>query len=259
MSYALITGASKGIGKALSYELAKRKFDLLLVARSEPLLKELTKNIEQDYHVDVKYFVSDITLPRSPEKIANWCSENKLSLKILVNNAGFGLQGLFDQLSIDEQMNMMQLNMASLVSLTYHLLPNLKKNVPAYILNISSTAAYQAIPGLNVYAATKSFVLSFSRGLRIELSKTTVSVSCVCPGPTDTHFTERAKMLKLHERTKKFFMKPEVVAKIAVKGMFNGKAEIIPGLLNKISSLASYYFPKKFLESIAARIYIQDL
>ena len=91
MSYALITGASKGIGKALSYELAKRKFDLLLIARSESLLKELTKNIEKDYHVDVKYLVSDITLPRSPEKIANWCSENKFSLKILVNNAGFGL------------------------------------------------------------------------------------------------------------------------------------------------------------------------
>ncbi|MBN4051423.1 SDR family oxidoreductase [bacterium AH-315-M05] len=258
MDYALISGASKGIGKALAYELAGRKFNLLLTARSESLLDELANDIKQKDNVDVQYLATDLSLPQSPEKIANWCTQNNYSLKILINNAGFGLWGLFDRLPIDGQLNMMQLNMASLVGLTYHLLPNLKNNKEAYILNVSSVAAYQAIPAFTIYAATKSFVLSFSRGLRHELSKTTVKVSCLCPGPTESSFLERAEMMELDETAKKFNMSSEEVAKIAVKGMLKGKAEIVPGLLNKATKQVTHYLPKNMMESLVAKFYMKE-
>jgi len=258
MTYALISGASKGIGKALAYELAGRKFNLLLTARSESLLDELAHDIMQKDNVDVQYLATDLSLPQSPEKIANWCTQNNYSLKILINNAGFGLWGAFDQLPIDGQLNMMQLNMTSLVGLTWHLLPNLKNNKKAYILNVSSVAAYQAIPTFSIYAATKSFVLSFSRGLRHELIKTSVKVSCLCPGPTESSFLERAEMMELEETAKKFNMSSEEVAKIAVKGMLKGKAEIVPGLFNKATKQVTHYLPKNMMESLVAKFYRKE-
>src|SRR3990172_1313955 len=258
MDYALITGASKGIGKALAYELAGRKFNLLLTARSESLLKELAYDIKKKNNIDVQYLATDLSLPQSPEKIADWCTQNHYSLKILINNAGFGLWGAFDQLPIDGQLNMMQLNMTSLVGLTYHLLPNLKNNKKAYILNISSMAAYQAIPAFTIYAATKSFVLSFSRGLRHELVKSSVKVSCLCPGPTESSFLERAEMMELEKTARKFNMSSEEVAEIAVNGMLEGKAEIVPGLSNKAIKQAVNYLPKNLVESITARFYRKE-
>ena len=258
MDYALISGASKGIGKALAYELAGRKFNLLLTARSESLLDELARDIKQKNNVDVQYLAIDLSLPQSPEKIADWCTQNNYSLKILINNAGFGLWGAFDQLPIDGQLNMMQLNMTSLVGLTWHLLLNLKNNKKAYILNVSSMAAYQAMPVFTIYAATKSFVLSFSRGLRYELSKTSVKVSCLCPGPTESSFIERAEMMELHETAKKFNMSSEEVAKIAVTGMFKEKAEIVPGLLNNVAKQTVNYLPKNIVESIIGRFYRKE-
>ena len=258
MDYALISGASKGIGKAFAYELAGRKFNLLLTARSESLLDELAYDIKQKYNIDVQCLATDLSLPQSPEKIADWCTQNNYSLKILINNAGFGLWGLFDKLPIDGQLNMMQLNMTSLVGLTYHLLPNLKNNKQAYILNVSSIAAYQAIPAFTIYAATKSFVLSFSRGLRHELSKTTVKVSCLCPGPTESSFLERADMMELDETAKKFNMSGEEVAKIGVTGMLKGKAEIVPGLFNKATKQITHYLPKNMMESLVAKFYKKE-
>ncbi len=151
---------------------------------------------------------------------------------------------------------MIQVNIAAVMELTHHLLPVLKLQKCAYILNVGSTAAYQAVPTLAVYAASKSFVLSFSRALRYELKDTPVSVSCLCPGPTDTSFVERAGMndavAKLAE---KFNMTPADVAAIGIKGMLQGKAEIVPGFLNKLSTFGAKHGPKFFIERISAGLY----
>src|SRR6185437_12181532 len=188
MEYALITGASKGIGKAITHELAKRKKNVLLVARSESLLKELAEEIRKTYSVEAKFLAIDLSDTFAAHRVRQWCTDNNYVVNILVNNAGYGLWGRFDTLTLEDQNNMLRLNMSTLVNLTYEMLPVLKSAQKSYILNVASTAAYQAVPMLSLYAASKAFVLSFSRGLKIELKKSTVSVSCISPGPTTSDF-----------------------------------------------------------------------
>jgi uncharacterized protein len=138
------------------------------------------------------------------------------------------------------------------------MLPDLERQKKAYILNVSSTAAYQAVPTLSTYAATKAFVLLFTRGLRHELKGSSVSVTCLSPGATSTGFIDRANLGMLKERAEKFSMKPEEVARIAVKGMFAGKAEVVPGFLNWISVGFVKHLPKPLTEQIAANLYKTD-
>lgn len=253
--YALITGASKGIGKSMAIELARSGYQLLLIARSETELSALSELLKKQFQVRVSYLATDLSLTDSTQLVAAWCAQQTDQLSILINNAGFGLWGDFGNLELHEQMAMLKLNIDAVISLTYHLLPVLKQQQQSYILNISSTAAYQAVPTLALYAASKSFVLSYSRALRYELKKTTVSVSCLCPGPTDTGFANRAGLDVLADLAEKFNMQPEVVAKAGLKGMFNKKAEIIPGFLNKLSAYGAQYLPKALIERITAGLY----
>jgi hypothetical protein len=151
---------------------------------------------------------------------------------------------------------MMTLNMSTLVSLTRLFLPELRNQSRSYILNIASSAAYQAVPGLSIYAATKAFVLMFSRGLRQELHKTSVSVTCVCPGATDTDFPNRAQVgPKGLKAAEKLNMSPETVALLATRAMLSGKAEVITGFVNKVGATLAWLLPKNLVENIAGKIY----
>lgn len=254
--YALVTGASKGIGREIALLLARAGYHLLLVARSEADLQQVAK-LANEYKVNAFYLLIDLSMKDAAEAVATWCKSKASSLTILVNNAGYGVWGNFDQLSLADQMNMLKLNVDVVLELSHHLLPLLKQQEQAYILNISSTAAYQAVPTLSLYAASKTFILSYSRALRYELKDSSVSVSCLCPGPTATGFSSRAGMDALAELAEKFNMSAEVVAKIGLKGMFNKKAEIIPGFLNKISAFGTRLLPKSLIERITARLYQQ--
>lgn len=256
MSYALITGATKGIGKAIAEELASRMYNVLFVARSEDLLKELSEEIKNKYSASCHYLSIDLSQPDAPEKISLWVAQNNFPVSILVNNAGYTIWEEFEKTIWDELMNMMQVNLVSLTRLTHLMLPVLKKQKQSYILNVASTSAYQAIPTMSVYAATKAFVIMFTRGLKMELEKTNISVSCLSPGTTETDFMNRANMDALKETAAKFNMKPEVVAKIAVEGMLKGKAEIIPGFINWISAQMTYFMPKSISENVAKKIYM---
>src|SRR6185312_7219041 len=217
MAYALITGGSKGIGKAIAENLAKRKYNILLAARSENLLKENAAELEKKFGVKTDILVVDISASDAAKKIADWCVSKNYDVSILVNNAGYGLGGAFHKLSLDEQLNMMHLNMDSLVQLTYMMVPVLKKaQGKKYILNVASTAAHQSVPFLGVYSASKAFVLSFSRAIHHELKEENISVTCLCPGPTDTNFINRAGMTsfkKVMKQSERFNMRPEAVAK----------------------------------------------
>src|SRR5258708_5227023 len=232
MAFALINGASGGIGLSIAHELAKRKIDLLLVARSTEKLSSAKKEIEDKYKVRVEFLSLDLSLPGSASKVTNWVSENSYAVSILINNAGYGIWGSVEKAQWVQLSNMMQLNMITLVEICHALLPELKKNSKSYILNVASTAAYQAISTLATYAASKSFVVLFTRGLRKELRGSNISVTCLSPGATSTSFIDRAGMGVLKERAEKFSMSADQVAKIAVSGMFKEKAEIIPGFMN---------------------------
>lgn len=256
MSYALITGASKGIGKAIAFELAAKGYNLLLVARSEDLLEQVSEEIKAKHNITVSYLATDLSSATAAQEVFDWCTQQQLDLSVLVNNAGYGLSGRFESHALEKHLNMLQVNCTTLVQLTYLFLPQLRQQKESHILNISSSAAYQAVPYLSLYAASKSLVLSFSRGLRYELRKTSVNVTCICPGATDTEFVNRAQVgEKALKTAQKVNMTPEQVGKAAVDAMFSKKAEVITGVINKLGGFLTWLLPKKVLEGGAARIY----
>ncbi|HXB44329.1 MAG TPA: SDR family oxidoreductase [Puia sp.] len=258
MGYALITGASKGIGKSIAAELAQRKFNVLLVARSGDLLEAIARDFAGKYKVQVDWLAVDLSKVNAAQEVYDWCQQKNYSIEILVNNAGYGLSGLFEKYSLDDNTNMMCVNMIVPVQLCQLFLPALKQQQKAYILNIASSAAYQAVPYLSVYAGTKAFVMRFSRGLRQEMKKTSVSVTCAAPGATDTDFVLRAQIGEKGLKTaNKVNMSPQAVARIAVEGMFAGKAEVITGFINKLGAILVWLLPKTLVETTAMKIYIE--
>ena len=256
MAYALITGGSKGIGKAMANELAGRKYDLLLVARSEAQLQQAVRDIKASYGVKVNYLVADLSAADAPQNVYDWCIKNNYAVEILINNAGYGLCGNVEEYPLVENNNMVQLNVLTVTAMCQLFLPLLKKQPKAYIMNVSGGIAYQAVGGMALYGAAKLFILYFSRAFKQELSNTNVSVTCLSPGATDTEFVDRAKIKpKALKAAKKVNMTPESVAKIAIDGMFAGKAEIIPGMLNKLSVFFAWLLPKAVIEKTASGIY----
>lgn len=255
MGYALVTGASRGIGREIARELAVRKTDLFITSRNESELISLKQELESKHGIKVEVFAYDLSLPDAAEKISSRIKALNIPVKYLINNAGYGLWGDFDALSLEDQNNMMRLNMDLPVMLSHMMIPELKKNTPSYILNVASTAAYQAVPTLSVYSATKAFIINFTRGLRHELKSSGISVSCLSPGGTKTGFIERGGMHHLEKASEKLSMMPQDVAKAGVKGMLAGKAEIIPGFLNIFSVSLIPFLPKSIIEKAAHNIY----
>jgi len=256
MPYALVTGAAKGIGRAIAESLAERKYNLILVDIDSKTLIRTSAEIGNQYRVQVEYLHVDVSAPKAAEIIFLTTRPLHDEITVVVNNAGFGVNSAFEDGLIEEQLNIIDVNAKAVVKISHIFLPVLKKNVKTYLLNTSSTTAYQSVPYMNVYAATKSFVLSFTRGLRHELRNTNISVSCLVPGSTDTDFVIRARMstetLKVANR---FNMHPKVVGAFAVSQLLKGKAEIVPGISNKLHALLPKFFPKRFTEKIAGSIY----
>src|ERR1700759_2075500 len=256
MPFALITGASKGIGKCIAEELAARGFDLLLIARSADLLEQVAKEISNQTGRNCQWLALDLAENQAAESVYDYCNKKQLVVSVLVNNAGYGLSGKFEKYSAQEQTEMLMVNIITLTKLTRLFLPTLLKQQAAYILNIGSSASYQAVPLLSAYAASKAYVLSFSRGLFQELKKTNVSVTCICPGPTDTNFVNRANVgTKGQKAADRFNMSPQAVAHIAVDSLFRRKPEVITGGLNKLSAFFAWLLPKSIVEGIAMKLY----
>lgn len=256
MSYALITGAAKGIGNAIAVELAKQKRGLILVDIDERQLLESAQYIRDTYYVDVVTIVQDLSAPEAAATIFERSRWYHNYLNVIVNNAGYGLNAPFTELKIDDQLNIIDVNIKAQLRIAHAFVPVLKRFSQSYLLNVGSTTCYQSVPYLSVYAASKAFVVSFTRSLRFELKDTPVSVSCLIPGATDTAFVTRAGMaahtLKTADR---FNMTPQAVAAIAVKGLFKRKAEIVPGFSNKINAYITRFVPKIWTEKVAANIY----
>ncbi len=249
MRTVLITGTTSGIGYELSKIFAMEGFNLVLVSRNEQNLKAQKEDLEKRYRAEAYTIAKDLSEPKSPEEVFLDIQSQGIHVDILVNNAGFNESGPFYETSLDKELQMLQLHIASLTHLTKLFLPGMMKNNYGKILNLGSTGSFAPCPLDAVYGATKAYVLSFSSALRAELSGTGVTVSTLCPGATKTEFAKKANM----ENTllfKRFVMEPQEVAGIAYREFMRNKKIIIPGLYNRMLVLSFPITPSKILEKI---------
>lgn len=253
----LITGASSGIGLELARLFAAAGSDLVLVARREDKLGELADELRADHDVTVRVLPADLSQPAAAVAIYEVLTGAGVDIDILVNNAGFGARGTVAQLSIARQLQMMQLNMGTLVELTRRLLPGMIRRGWGGILNVGSTASFQPGPYMAVYYASKAFVLSFTEGLAGELADTEITVTCLAPGPVDTGFGAVAGV----EDTVLFKVGVLDASKVAwagYRGLRRGKTLVIPGLRNKITVSAVRVLPRSWVRKMVAALQKQS-
>ena len=242
-TFALVTGASQGLGRAFALELAKRKTNLLLVALPNENLPELAAQLA-DHQILVHCFETDLSLRENVEALAQTINE-KYPISILVNNAGRGGSMRFDAAELDYLNGILQLNITATVLLTRLLLPNLRQQKRAYLLNVSSMAAFSPIGFKTVYPASKAFVRHLSLGLREELRGSGVSVSVVYPGPMATNPDATQRIENQGFKGRIGLVPPEEVAAIAIRQMLRGKATIVPGFVNKLNRLLMALLPNQ--------------
>ncbi|HEY0655731.1 MAG TPA: SDR family NAD(P)-dependent oxidoreductase [Chryseosolibacter sp.] len=253
--YALIAGGSKGIGYAIAEALAKRKYNLILIARNPDTLAIAKSKLEKKYKVAVEILSYDLSRESSAPAIAAWCIERDIQLKMLCNVAGLGGDDDYLKLSLDSVRYMVNLNVESGLAMTMLLLPLLEKNAPAYVMNVASMAGLAPIPSKNVYAATKSAVIFFSYGLRYQLKPKGIKVSCLAPGPvfTKKSIKEETKQT-LGWFGKKMAVSPARVGEVAVRKTLKGRMLIVPGTLAKLTSAAIRVMPRRLAASLYARV-----
>jgi short-subunit dehydrogenase len=252
---ALITGGSTGIGFELAKQFAAHGHDLVLVARKADLLEAAAGKIEGKYGVGVRTISLDLGDPNSPQQLFDTLSGDNVTVDYLVNNAGFGLGGEFADTDIERELDMIQVNVASLVHLTKLFLPQMLKRREGRIMNVASTASFQAIPLASIYSSTKAFVLSFSEAIHEELRNTGVTVTALCPGPTHTNFFERAGTTKTRLHTQAAVASAEDVAIFGYAAMMKGKRIAIPGMGNKLMVQAERMVPRIIVTKIARLVH----
>lgn len=244
--WAIVTGASGGIGKEIAIKLAKRGYNLVLVARSEDKLK----SIAYDMEVETKVIALDLIENGACEQLFESC--NDLDIHILVNNAGFGGHGKFQEREIETDMNMIDLNVKALTKLAHLFSNKLIASKKGYMLNIASSAGFLPGPGMAVYYATKAYVLSLSEALHEEM-KGKVVVTALCPGPVETGFAKVANM-KGVSAFESGTMSAEFVAQKAVDGMFKEKAIVIPERsLNILLRFGLRLMPRSLVRKVSAK------
>lgn len=256
-NFALVTGASSGIGRAIALELARRQVNLILVALPHTGLPDTAYQIANDYSVEVKFCELDLTCVGAIHYLYHWCRKQNIKIKTLINNAGVGTQSSFERTDISDLETMLKLNNQALVMLTYYFLPDLRRNGPANILNVGSLASFMNIPGKAVYSASKSFIYSFSLSLRMELRPYKINVSCLCPGGTLTSKRVLKNISQVRLPGKILLQMPEEVAKEAVHKMYQGKKLIIPGWQNRFLYNLWALLPEAIVDVILLAIFFK--
>ena len=249
--YALIAGGSKGIGFAIAEALARRNYNLVLIARNPDTLLLAKTRLESAYPVQVFTLSYDLSREETATAIAQWCTEKNIRLKMLCNVAGLGGAEDYLNLSLDSLRYMVRLNVESCMAMSLTLLPLLEANAPSYILNVASMAGFAPIPAKNMYSATKSAVIFFSYSLRYQLREKNISVSCLNPGPV---FTKPGILEETKKQLGWFGMKmavsPRKVGEIAVQETLNGKLIIVPGTAAKLTSTIIRALPRRLVVKI---------
>jgi short-subunit dehydrogenase len=253
----LITGASSGIGLELARCFAAEQFAndngrIILVARNTPALESLAAELRRDWKVEVMVLTADLSLPGTPKRIFAELSAQKITVDVLVNNAGFGANGFFAELSLSRQLEMLQVNITALTELTGLFLPGMIQRKRGGILNVGSVAGFLPGPGMTVYYATKAFVLSFTEALAEELLGTGLKVSVLCPGPTESNFGNVARGKKVRQlKTSK--MSAEAVAVYGHRAFRNKKITAVPGMQNKVFVFLNRFSPRWVPRKIVKR------
>ncbi len=252
METVLITGASSGIGRELARLFAADGSRLVLVARREERLRDLAAELRQRHGVDTLVIPYDLADPRAPAALVEQLTNDGIAIDVLVNNAGFGALGCFWQLSPERQAEMVEVNIAALTKLTRLLLPGMLERGRGGVLNVASTASFQPGPYMAVYYASKAYVRFFSEALSHELRRTPVSVTCLCPGPTQTEFGEDSGM----EGTFvfRFAMPVEQVAQAGHRGFRRGKLLVVPGLMNRLGVYALRLTPRWLVRIVVGKL-----
>lgn len=233
--WALITGASSGLGAEFARQLAARGMHLILVARRRELMVELAEDLHTKHGTRCEIIVSDLSDPAEPLRILNEIKTKGIDIGVLVNNAGFGVVGEVNQADVDRLLEMIRLNISALTELTYRVLPRMLEREYGAILNVSSLSAFQPVAYMGVYAASKAFVLHFSEALHCELHDRGITVTAVCPGVTRTNFFDVAGApgwLQKHSS-----LPVETVVKAALKAMRRGRQYVVPGWRNYLLTL----------------------
>lgn len=250
--WALVTGASSGIGVQFCDVLAEKKWNLVLVARREPLMIKLKEELTAKYNIKVEFLKADLTVEGDIKNVVELFG--KYNITYLVNNAGMLSRGDFDDKSLDEADKVINLNIVSLVHLSHAAIIHFKKlNTECYLLNVGSLNSFISTGGQAVYCASKAFVKSFTLAIAEELRETKIKISCLCPGGTESEIITVAGA-EITSQGQKFVMTAESVARIGIDGVTNGKLLVVPGWYNKVSALFSRVIPEKSMTRISSKV-----
>jgi short-subunit dehydrogenase len=249
--WALVTGASAGIGTALAKELAGGGTNLVLTARRRDRLEDLAKALGAKHRVNTEVFAADLADPSASEEIFSFTKEKGLEIDLLINNAGFGQYGEFPSVETQRLLDMVQVNCSSVVQLTRLYLPEMVARRRGDVLILASTASFQAVPYISTYAATKAFDLLFAEGLAEEMKPYGVRVCALCPGSTESEFHAVAGQ----EKFKKNAETAEKVARTGLRALAAGKSYVISGLGNYLGAHGERLVPRRFVTRIAAGMF----
>src|SRR5690349_6664798 len=250
MNTTLITGASSGIGAAFARKLARRGRNVLLVARSEDKLIALCNEIGRASGIRAQYVAMDLTEADAAARLLEETRKRELVIDMLINNAGFGSMGDFAKLDLATELEIIDLNVKSLVDLTYHFLGPMRERRQGTIINVASTASFQGVPFMATYAATKAFVLSFSEALSEENRSHRIRVLALCPGVTDTIFFAASKIDRPPLRT---VQTAEEVVNAVLRGLARGKTVVVSGWANWFLVEAERVVPRSVVTKVAAK------
>lgn len=248
-TYTLITGASGGIGYELAKLAAGDHHNLVLAARSEKKLEMLAEELQTSEKVSVITIDADLSEKTGTDKVISILKEKNIVIDTLINNAGFGDSGDFAAACLQKNLEMINLNISALTKLTHHCLQDMMKAKHGRILNVASTAAFMPGPGMAVYYASKAYVLSFSEALAREVKGNGITVTTLCPGPTDTNFFIAAGLRNSFLNSIFPKTSAEKVAKAGYNGMIKGKHLVVPGLMNKLVISAPRFLPRVILRN----------
>jgi len=251
--WALITGASAGIGVALASELAAGGTHLVLTARRRERLEELAQRLSAQYRIRTEVFCADLALSEGPEKIFAFTSEKGLEINLLVNNAGFGQYGELTEIDGARLVDMVQVNCTAVVHMTRLYLPAMVRRGRGDVLILASTAAFQAVPYISTYAATKAFDLLFAEGLAEEMKPHGIRVCALCPGSTQSEFHQVAG--QEHLSSIRHQESAEKVARTGLRALMAGKSYVISGARNYLGAHSQRVVPRRVVTRMAANLF----
>ncbi len=253
-STALVTGASSGIGADIARELADRGHAVTLVARREDRLAALAEEIESKRHVPTDVIGCDLSDAAARGGLVAEIRGRGRDVSVLVNNAGFGSAGPFQDLDLDDELRMVRTNVEAIVHLCGEYIPPMVRRGEGAVMNVASVAGFQPLPRQSTYSASKAFVLSFTEVLSSDLKGTGVTATALCPGPVRSEFTDQHEGFDVSSPDF-VWMSSQDCARTAVKGLERGKRVVVPGMGNRITTLAGQHAPRSMLLAAARRFY----